>query len=74
MKTFKVNKQTVDVSWQHILVNHKHAINHISDMAQTAFLFGYSFILWNGRVYAIPVVDSTDYNIIDTGFIESDIL
>jgi hypothetical protein len=73
MKTFEVNEKTVDVSWKNVLVNHSHAINHVSDMAQTASLFGYPFMLWNGRVYAIPVVDSTDYGIIDTSYIESDI-
>lgn len=73
MKTFEVNEKTVDVSWRNVLNNHKHAINHISDMAQTAFLLGYPFMLWNGRVYAIPVVDYTDYDIIDTAYTESDI-
>ena len=73
MKTFEVNEKKVDVSWRNILVNKKHAINHISDMAQTALLLGYPFMLWNGRIYAIPVVDYTDYDIIDTSYIESDV-
>lgn len=73
MKTFEVNEKKVDISWRNILVNKKHSINNISDMAQTALLLGYPFMLWNGRIYAIPVVDYTDYDIIDTSYIESDI-
>lgn len=41
-------------------------------MAQTALLLGYPFMLWNGRIYAIPVVDHTDYDIIDTSYTEPD--
>lgn len=73
MKTFQEKEKKIDISWRNVLVNRNHAINHVSDMAQTAFLLGYPLMLWNGRVYRVEEKDSTDYTITDTQFLEKDI-
>lgn len=75
MNTVKNGNTIVELSWKNVLLNHSHNIRHVSDMAQTAFLLGYGFMLWNGRIYSVFVdpENSTDYIINDTGFLESDI-
>lgn len=73
MKTFQKEAKKIDISYRNVLVNRNHNINHVSDMAQNAFLLGYPLMLWNGRVYHVEEVDSTDYRITDTQFLETDI-
>lgn len=73
MKTFQKEDKKIDISYRNVLVNRNHNINHVSDMAENTFLLGYPLMLWNGRVYYVEKVGSTDYRIIDTQFLEKDI-
>lgn len=73
MKIFQEKEKKIDISWRNVLVNRNHTINHVSDMAQTTLMLGYPLMLWNGRIYRVEEKDSTDYTIIDTQFLETDI-
>lgn len=73
MKTFQKEANKIDISYRNVLVNYSHNINHVSKMAESAILLGYPLMLWNGRVYHVEDVDSTDYCITGTQFIEQDI-
>lgn len=74
MKKVEVNENQVNLTWRNILENRNHTINHISEMAQNAFLLGYPLMLWNDRVYSVAEADSTDYTITETQFTIKDVV